>query len=418
MQNITINKKYNAIGFDMDHTLVQYKMVPFLKLVSNAIIKYLINKKNYPKEMLNYKEEKNLRRMAFRAVYDCKNGNLLKLGKQKRILRAYRGFKRLKNSEIREIYGKDPKFEEFDIKVKYKADWASYYDFYAIPSMYVIALMVEFKISGKFENLNQKDFYEIRSDLVDGLIFNYRVEDKSQFKSMKFESYFFSDAISCLDKIIKKVDPEILDIVRELRKNGKIVFIASNSYYEFADFLLRYSIGEDWEDYFDFSSFHNMKPKYFSVAEDEVQFANYKHEKIENFSEWFEKDKKGKETIVVDGNCKLLNKCFIKKYGEDFKVIYFGDSIVSDLYYSYADCHFSKNWETVFIFEELHEIETGLNLDEYENYVSFWGSSITDRNLNSKLENTFIYDFAINNIDNIFSSLNSEECIKFLKSLT
>ena len=417
MDKFSIHEKYNAVGFDMDHTLIQYKMIPFLKLVSKALIKYLVNHKNYPEIMLDYKEDRNLRRMACRAVYDSKNGNLLKLGKEKRILRVYHGFRRLKNKEIIEIYGKDPKFEEFDIRIKYADDWASYYDFYATPSMFVLALMVDFKASKKYKNLNEKDFYQIRVDLVDSLIFNYRVPDKSEFVSMKFESYFFTDAVANIGAIIKKVTPEMLKIIMDLRKKNKIVFIASNSYYEFGDLLLKYSIGEKWEDYFDFSAFHNLKPKFFSKGEDEIQFTNYKHETIENFPEWFKKEKKGLETVLIDGNAKLLNKCFIKKYGKDFKVIYFGDSIVSDLYYSYGECHYSKNWDNVFIFEELHEIETGLDLTEYENYVSFWGSSITDRNLNSKLENTFIYDFAVNNIDNIFSSLYSEECIKFLYSL-
>lgn len=40
--------KYNAIGFDMDHALLRYKLKPFGKLLYQANATYLISFLNYP----------------------------------------------------------------------------------------------------------------------------------------------------------------------------------------------------------------------------------------------------------------------------------------------------------------------------------------------------------------------------------
>ena len=43
--------KYNAIGFDMDHTFVRYRMRNFIKLINQSNSIYLVSKKNYPQEI-------------------------------------------------------------------------------------------------------------------------------------------------------------------------------------------------------------------------------------------------------------------------------------------------------------------------------------------------------------------------------
>lgn len=86
--------KYDAIGFDMDHTFVRYKMRNFIWLVYECTSIYLVNKKGYPQEIFPIDEEdaKNKYWMYFRAVFDHKNGNLLKIGSNNLIMRGFSGF--------------------------------------------------------------------------------------------------------------------------------------------------------------------------------------------------------------------------------------------------------------------------------------------------------------------------------------
>jgi len=73
---------YAAIGFDMDHTFVRYKHRNFINIVYNSTAKYLINNKNYPKELFpkDRLDAEKLYNMFFRAVFDHRTGDLLKIG--------------------------------------------------------------------------------------------------------------------------------------------------------------------------------------------------------------------------------------------------------------------------------------------------------------------------------------------------
>ena len=71
----------------------------------------------YPKELKidDQKIKDEIYKMFFRCCYDVKEGLLLKIGTKNRILRAYKGFKRLKNKEIIKIYGDNPVLEHYRI---------------------------------------------------------------------------------------------------------------------------------------------------------------------------------------------------------------------------------------------------------------------------------------------------------------
>lgn len=90
---------YDAIGFDIDHTLVKYKIKPFTKMVYISYCEILVEQRGYPVYLLEVPEE------VFDfplngIIIDKKTGFMLKLGPNKLVLRAYRGLRRLTAAEV------------------------------------------------------------------------------------------------------------------------------------------------------------------------------------------------------------------------------------------------------------------------------------------------------------------------------
>jgi FMN phosphatase YigB (HAD superfamily) len=54
--------------------------------------------------------------------------------------------------------------------------------------------------------------------------------------------------------------PDTLDILKRLRKEGKMTFLTSNSSFEYVDVAMKTSIGNDWKDYFDLIIINARKP--------------------------------------------------------------------------------------------------------------------------------------------------------------
>ena len=124
------------------------------------------------------------------------------------------------------------------------------------------------------------------------------------------------------------------------------------------------------------------------------------------------KDKIGKDKILLNGHAEYLNDYFKTHIKYNYKVLFFGDTIVSDCVYCF-DEH-KNNWDIVLILEELQELENGLHRKDYINYWKFWGSALFDKNLYSGWEQTNIFEFADNFAHRTFSRLDSPECHEFL----
>ena len=109
----------DVIGFDIDFTLLLYNKKYMTQLIYDSICHFLINHKNYPNKLL-YSENKSIVD-AFSCkniVLDFKRGNALKLRKDKSIIKAYHGLRKLKKEEINAIYEKGS-FQAFKIKTLY-----------------------------------------------------------------------------------------------------------------------------------------------------------------------------------------------------------------------------------------------------------------------------------------------------------
>lgn len=111
-------KKIKYIGLDMDHTLIRYHTKNFETLVYKLVVDKLINDKNYPLEIRNFKF--NFESAIRGLIIDSKNGNILKLSRYAAIRQSYHGTKEISFADQKKIYRsiyvdlKDPNYIAID----------------------------------------------------------------------------------------------------------------------------------------------------------------------------------------------------------------------------------------------------------------------------------------------------------------
>ena len=96
-------KQIKAIGFDMDHTLVEYYADEFERLVHQKTIEKLVQNLNYPKKIKDLVFDSSL--VIQGLVIDKKKGNVLKLSRFGKVKKAFIKRTKLTNS-IREYLNK------------------------------------------------------------------------------------------------------------------------------------------------------------------------------------------------------------------------------------------------------------------------------------------------------------------------
>ena len=407
--------KYDAVGFDMDHTFIRYKLRSFMKLVYDSTSIYLVNFKLYPQDIfpINEDDSKNKLRMYFRAVFDHKTGNMLKIGANNLIMRAYHGFRPLTREEIIHTYGKNPMIPDFEILSCKHQDFTNLHEFYGVSQVPILSQIVHLKTLGQFQCLNEKSYYDIVQDINDANNFNYGIHDIEKFSNRDYSGYFFPKFLSEPRNYIRKVSQKLLDKLEALQKMKIKIFIASNSFYSVANIIMKEAIGPDWLKHFDFVIYNCKKPFFFRPEADKTMFTDLKGNEITGLDKFLLNNPQGKEKVLIGGNAGLINDYLFHHVRKEFKVLFFGDTIVSDCVYAFDKIH-DKKWDVVLIMEELQEVENGYPDKEYFNYYFYWGSALYDKNIYSGVDKTIIFDFADNIAHRSFSVLDSEEALEFL----
>lgn len=404
---------YAAIGFDMDHTFLQYKLRNFVELMYKSTATYLVEHKGYPKEMhpTDRTMAENLYKYFFRAVFDHKTGNLLKIGWENLILRGYHGMHRLNRDEIEQEYGPFPKIQDYHMLSHHHEDFTNLHEFYTSSSVPILAQAVNLKKTGSFGVLEPKSYYDIMDDVKESWSFN---EEKShlEFKRGTSSGYLLPTLLTKPGDYLNKTPVQLLKKIEEIREKGVLVFISSNSSFEVADVLMQKAVGSNWLDYFDFVMYDNNKPHFFRKQSNYAGFETLNGEKITDFDSFLSTKKTGKEKVLLKGHAHHLNYYLYSKFGPHYKVLFFGDTIVTDCFYSYNRQR-NENWDVALILEELHELRDFKHGD-YFDYRIVWGSALKENNPYTDEDCTIIYHFARHLAKAHFQKLNTIECLNFL----
>nr|XP_006825329.1 PREDICTED: 5'-nucleotidase domain-containing protein 1-like [Saccoglossus kowalevskii] len=335
---------FDAIGFDLDHTIAKYKLNEVMSLTYDSLAKYLIEKKGYDKVLLEPMEtDKDF--LIRGLVFDIKLGNFLKLSEDGKILRASHGRKKMTDEEIEQDYGKDKKwheFEELKETLKQTDNFRYFENSFDLPGSILCARIID--LIDKKEN-KRPEKYEFLPDVWAAFGNCYSREN---FAANTGD--FFPSVKKNPEKYYEKCSEGLKKWLRSLKESGKYVFLCTSSHVDYAKFLLEFILGSDWQSYFNLCITYARKPGFFRNTPAERPFF-----KLDNDIETKEvvTDLESNK-IYSQGNAEnlmgLLRKVTEK---ENPKVAYIGDSLRSDVH-PVAQL---ENWYALLVLEEM-EVES------------------------------------------------------------
>lgn len=363
--NREILKGVDVIGFDVDHTLSIYNTKSMIKLLYESFSEYLFAVKKYPRELLCYEKNKDfiIKFCHLEILLHYVKGNALKIDKNKKIVKAFHGIKELTPEEISKEYPTGT-FDDYENGVNYKQD--SYYlnkcnfEPHIIP---LYQLCVHYFDKGEIKGA--KDYEQMKNDIFESMFFSFKPKDA--FADFKASGFYFPEIAKHPDLyLFKKYNSA--GLLKKLRDKGIKIFFATNSYYTYSDFIMRNTIGEDFEKYFDVGSYLSKKPLFFEKDGEKKGVKCYFKDKtnipISKMDDETYK-KLAKEKIFIEGNYEVIENFFKKELKKDkLNIVYVGDDI-------FHDCYAPKaiGWHSIYINDT---IRTGFIGEEPEGYCSIW----------------------------------------------
>lgn len=330
-QRIFVNRSLNmanirSIGFDMDHTLVQYNREAFEALAFRETLKKFIAA-GYPPELGELKFDPDF--LIRGLLVDMDRGNLLKVDGHKYVKTAFHGRKRLPKEMRHKLYNSE----------SYKAaDLLSVDTFFALSEVQLFTEVVDYmdRNPGKI----QKTYREVYRDLR-------RFIDLSHA-----DGSIKTEVLGNLERFIKK-DKYLAATLRQQIETGKSLFLLTNSGWEYTEKLMSFVLGgetkdesaeageyETWRDYFEFVIVGAGKPGFFvgsqpfyEVMTDTGLLKIHQGPLLPG-------------RVYHGGNAVLLQKLSGTRGDE---ILFVGDHIYGDILTSKAHL----NWRTMLIVEEL-----------------------------------------------------------------
>ncbi len=332
-------KTIKAVGFDLDYTLANYRSPEIEKLTFVKALEKLVSQKHYPKKLLDFEYEENF---AIRGlIFDIKHGNILKTNKFRYVKRVYHGFHKYSKKERKQLYTN----KKLDLSSE---DYRAVDTLFEIPETYIFAKLIDFfdKSSPKSQSSSYKWLYDDIRWAVDLV---HRDGTLKTIIRQNPEKY-----------IVKN---ELLPMaLNHFRKNGRKLFIVTNSGFKYTTFVLEFLLGENFRDYFDAIIYSSSKPNFFTHKD---PF------KIIEEDRCFEAEK---------GNIYLLeNKLGV--HGDS--ILYVGDHIYGDMLKTKQ----ASAWRTMMIIPELDE-HIMIKQKVKEDFKKLIKLFDIKNNTNRKLENT------------------------------
>ena len=234
-----------AIGFDMDYTLARYRSPEIDELAYRKAIRLLVRERAYPLWLLDAPYDPDF---AVRGlVLDGARGNLLKVDRERQVVRASHGARPMEQAEMDAIYGR----RRLDAAAK---GFRSIDTLFEIPECALFAFLVEAADGGRVSGKGMADiFQDVR----------WAIDTTHRNGEMKAE------ILEHRDFFIPK-DPQLAPALERLKRAGKKLFLLTNSEWSFTDGVLSHLLdGQDeayprWTDFFDLIVASARKPLFYA----------------------------------------------------------------------------------------------------------------------------------------------------------
>eukprot|EP00937_MAST-01D_sp_MAST-1D-sp2_P004445 g4445.t1 len=240
---------YKWLGFDLDHCMTRYKLPAVYPLVFNMLRSYLVEHKGYVPLAVEWAEVQGLCQKGL--VVEWGSGNVLQLDAAGRVAAARHGRRLLAPAELAEQYGDDT-WEHFEaLKARQRsASFTPFCTYFDAPAVPLVMLLVEqadaataaaaAPVSESIAAAAAARYARFAPDLFDGFNFNY---DGAAFALRR--GGFFPALQDNIDRYVHR-RPWLRAWLAAQRAAGRRILLGTNSNYDFADLLLRHTLGEDW----------------------------------------------------------------------------------------------------------------------------------------------------------------------------
>jgi len=297
-----------AVGFDMDHTLARYKSPEIDELAFKKAARLLARDRGYSPWLLEIDFDPDF---AVRGlVLDGLRGNLLKLNRERQVVRACHGSRILARAEMEAVYGR----RRLSTAAK---GFRNIDTLFEIPESHLYARLVDGLDQGI---LKAGNYLELFQDV------RWAIDTAHRNGEMKAEILQHRD-------FFIPHDPQLALALDRLKRSGKKLFLLTNSDWTFTDGVLGHLLnGQDearphWLDYFDLVVVSSCKPAFFLETPEPHPLEGHPH-------------------CFSGGNAPWL-EALLGAQGEE--VLYAGDHIYGDVLRSKKNA----SWRTLLLVPEL-----------------------------------------------------------------
>jgi len=320
--NRTLNlRRIEAIGYDMDYTLIHYYMRRWEER-AYTFIKEGLHADNWPVKELTFDPDLAIRGL----IIDCEEGNIVKANRFGYVKRAFHGTQPLTHERQREVYQRT--------LIDLRDDrWIFLNTLFAISEACMYMQLVELLDSGKLGiSIGYGDLYERVRRTLDQAHMEGRLKDEIIAQPERFVD----------------LDEEMPLALLDQKEAGKKLLLITNSEWSYAAPMLRYAFdaylpGEmTWRDLFDLSIVGARKPSFFSSQSPAFRVVS---------EDGLLREQNGilqEGEVYVGGNAAVVEKT-LGLSGEE--ILYVGDHL-------FVDVNVSKNvlrWRTALIVRELED---------------------------------------------------------------
>lgn len=313
-----------AIGFDMDYTLIQYHQRPMDELAIQKTIDKLIQSRGYPEELREVHIDLDF--IIRGLVVDKHTGHICKLDQDRIVGRCYHGYQPISEEERKALYGTKPislNSERF-IRVD---------TLFSLPESTLMAGIIE--------------HYKQKGEPLPTTPGELCIDIRKSLDEAHCDNSLKAEIMANLELYVVK-DPDLGPTLHKLKSAGKRLFLLTNSEAYYTEAVMSWQLDgvlpffESWRDYFDVCIVDGRKPSFFQDPNPFYRL-NEQQERMEEPVECFLP-----RVIYSGGNLQELER-LMGLTGDS--ILYVGDHVYSDIVLSKR----SAWWRTALVIQEMEE---------------------------------------------------------------
>ncbi|MBX2821831.1 MAG: HAD-IG family 5'-nucleotidase [Rhodothermaceae bacterium] len=320
--NRTLNmRSIEAVGYDMDYTLIHYDVVVWERH-AYAYLKEGLKDLGWPVDHLEFKPELAMQGL----IIDMEEGNVLKANRFGYVKRAFHGTKPIEYTRQRSIY----RGTLIDLR---DSRWKFMNTQFSISEICMYMQLTELLDQGKLPpSVGYENLYRIVRKTLD---------------EAHLEGLLKQEIINDPDRFVA-LDPEMPLTLLDQKESGKKILLITNSEWSYAAPMMTYAFDPflpgsmTWRDLFDISIVGARKPSFFSSRSPAFE--------VVDDSGLLKAHRGPLQTggLYVGANAKLVEES-LDLPGQ--RILYVGDHIYSDVKVSKS----LHRWRTALIMRELED---------------------------------------------------------------